>query len=234
MIRYNDLQLGKLIEHLRSIDLYQDALIIIAGDHGEALGDETDALGRSIVGHGGEPTESKVRVPLIIKYPENRGGGKVVDGPVSIVDIYATVLSEFGAMTPSNVESEVLTQHEPTDPNRGLLIESQPSPDSLYWGAVRTADSKYTILKQPSIKQPKKLAKYAIERILRGDERIEGIGTQVGDNLMTIQQGQERYRELLERCTSLRNQLFSDFDQSQSDSVDEEVKDQLRKLGYFN
>src|SRR5262249_20630080 len=46
-IAYLDSQIGKLLDHLRAAGLYDDTLIIVTADHGEALG-EHNLMGHTV------------------------------------------------------------------------------------------------------------------------------------------------------------------------------------------
>ena len=70
-IAFIDFHLGKLIERLKSLGLYENSLIIITSDHGEVFGE------RGLLGHGVSVYEDLVYVPLIIKYP-NLNEGRIV------------------------------------------------------------------------------------------------------------------------------------------------------------
>lgn len=60
-VRYVDSSLGKLLRSLKELGLYDDALIILASDHGEEFWEHGS------VGHGHTLYEELLRVPLIIK-----------------------------------------------------------------------------------------------------------------------------------------------------------------------
>ncbi len=65
-------------------------LVIIVSDHGEALG-ERQASHRVAFGHGALLYEEVVRVPWIVAWP-GRLRPAVIDTPVSLVDLAATVM----------------------------------------------------------------------------------------------------------------------------------------------
>jgi arylsulfatase A-like enzyme len=88
-IRYIDDRLAEIFGTLKDLGRYDNALIVVTADHGEAFG-EHDTLG-----HGGFPYDEVVHVPLIVKYPGNARCG-VVDEPVSLIDVPATVLAQLG------------------------------------------------------------------------------------------------------------------------------------------
>lgn len=63
---YLDQRLGELMGELRSRGIYDDALIVITSDHGQAFNEHGHMY------HGSFLYDEIVRVPLIIKYPKNR------------------------------------------------------------------------------------------------------------------------------------------------------------------
>lgn len=66
-------------------------LFVVAGTHGEALGDRGEA------GHGFYLNESTTRVPLVMTSGRPRGeGGSVVDAPVSLLDVAPTLVEVAG------------------------------------------------------------------------------------------------------------------------------------------
>ena len=103
-IRYFDDQLGRLLEGLREARVYEDALLVVAADHGEALG-EHDVY----FSHGGTPFEHVLRVPLLVRWDGRRG---VVSEPVALLDIPRTILG--------------VAQLEVTQPRRGRSLLEEP------------------------------------------------------------------------------------------------------------
>jgi len=89
-IAYLDQQLGVLFDALRRAGVYDDALIIVTSDHGEAFGD------KSLMDHGTSVYQDQVHVPLLIKFPEQREPAEQ-NALVSGVDLYPTVMEAVGA-----------------------------------------------------------------------------------------------------------------------------------------
>ncbi len=91
-IRKSDEIVGGLIHGLKSIGIYDDTLLILTADHGEALG-ENDIY----FFHGVTVTPEQLSVPLLIKPPSNSGwSAKRLDTHVSIMDLMPTLLSLSG------------------------------------------------------------------------------------------------------------------------------------------
>lgn len=87
-----DGQIGRLLEHLRRTGQLDHTVVVFAADHGETLGS-----------HGGMTDkgfchfEEVQRIPLIVRLPGGRGGGRVVRDLVSLIDLYPTLLDFAGA-----------------------------------------------------------------------------------------------------------------------------------------
>ncbi len=81
--------LGKLFELLRARGLYEDAVIVVTGDHGESFGPQA-------YGHGIMRGEV-LHVPLILKLPRGEHAGRRVAAPVQLVDLFPTLLELAGA-----------------------------------------------------------------------------------------------------------------------------------------
>jgi arylsulfatase A-like enzyme len=91
-----DAYLGKLFAELKARGLYDQAVIVVTGDHGEFFGP-------GMYGHG-LMREAVLHVPLLVKLPGNARAGQHVSGPVALVDVYPTLLELAGV---------------PADPARG-------------------------------------------------------------------------------------------------------------------
>lgn len=100
-IAYIDSRLEKLIGRLKGDGLYENSLIIITSDHGEAFGE------KNMVTHGLAVYEDVTSVPLIIKYP-NQNRGRIVDEIVSSVDYLPTVLDIIGKEVPEYIQGTSL------------------------------------------------------------------------------------------------------------------------------
>ncbi|HEY0591933.1 MAG TPA: sulfatase, partial [Thermoanaerobaculia bacterium] len=92
-----DAQLGRIVETFRQRTRDRGA-IIVAGDHGEMLGEHGEAQ------HGKLLYQAAMRVPLLVAGPGVAPG--VADGPVSIRRIYHTVLDWAGIDPTASLRAE--------------------------------------------------------------------------------------------------------------------------------
>ncbi len=95
-----DAALGELIATLQRAGLWSRTVLIVAADHGEAFGEHGQFE------HGGTLHEMLTRVPLLIRVPGRPA--RVVDQPVSLIDIGPTILDLFQQPTPGGVLGQSL------------------------------------------------------------------------------------------------------------------------------
>src|SRR4051812_8880754 len=91
-IAYADAQLARLLDALRARGDLERTLVVVAGDHGEGLGDHGERT------HGMLLYESTLRVPLVIVGPG--GQPQTIDAPVSLAEIAPTILHAAGIAPP--------------------------------------------------------------------------------------------------------------------------------------
>ena len=90
-----DAIVGELLEHLRSLGLYDKTLIVLASDHGEGLGEHGEQQHSLLL------YREAIQVPLLVKLPGSSGGGTRVAAPVQLSDILPTVTATLGLPTPA-------------------------------------------------------------------------------------------------------------------------------------
>ncbi|HJS97949.1 MAG TPA: sulfatase-like hydrolase/transferase [Terriglobales bacterium] len=99
-IKYQDAQVGKILAALRTRKLFDGALIVVAGDHGESLGAHGEEA------HGVFLYDETIRVPLLLKLPQNRAAH--TPQHVRLVDLAPTVLEVAGLPVPSQMQGQSL------------------------------------------------------------------------------------------------------------------------------
>jgi arylsulfatase A-like enzyme len=90
-IRHNDEQLGRLLAGLQERGLFDDTLVVVTSDHGEAFLERRDPW----IGHSRTLFQELIRVPLVVKWP-GQAVPAVVDTPVGLARLHATVAAEAG------------------------------------------------------------------------------------------------------------------------------------------
>ncbi|MBN2409187.1 MAG: sulfatase-like hydrolase/transferase [Candidatus Aminicenantes bacterium] len=87
---YNaDSILGTLFDDLKRLGLWEDTMIIVTADHGEELYDH-----HQYFYHNPSLYDAALRVPLLIKFPGQRGR-RVIEENVSLIDVFPTIHDYF-------------------------------------------------------------------------------------------------------------------------------------------
>lgn len=101
-LRETDAQIGRLVEFLKQRGLWEETLLIVTGDHGEAFGQH------GIFGHGFDLFEESVRVPLLLMNPAFDGAR--FDRLTGHIDIAPTIADVLGAEPPPEWQGSSLFQ----------------------------------------------------------------------------------------------------------------------------
>ncbi|MCC6486384.1 MAG: sulfatase [Candidatus Hydrogenedentes bacterium] len=94
-IRGVDAELGEFFGKLKAMDVYDDALIVVTADHGEHFGEHNQYVHEHVY-------ECAARVPLLIKFPNGKYGGKRIRDMVQLVDLMPTILDVAGVAAPAS------------------------------------------------------------------------------------------------------------------------------------
>ncbi|MCW5978108.1 MAG: sulfatase-like hydrolase/transferase [Bryobacteraceae bacterium] len=116
-IRYMDVQIARLLDRLRQLQLYDNSLIIVTSDHGEAFGE------RNFVSHAQTLYQHQLFVPLVIKYPRQREA-KSDNRLVSLVDLMPTALAAAGLTPPQGLHGRNLLEADTV--SRVIFAEAYP------------------------------------------------------------------------------------------------------------
>jgi arylsulfatase A-like enzyme len=85
-IQYLDDWIGRVVSDLKKANLYNSSVILFTSDHGEEFYEHGGWW------HGTTLHEEQIRVPLIVKLPDNADAGQISESPASIMDIGPTAL----------------------------------------------------------------------------------------------------------------------------------------------
>jgi arylsulfatase A-like enzyme len=117
-IAYTDFYIGKLLEKIKSLGLYREALVIFNADHGESFGEH------NYFRHGRRLYNSTVHVPLMIKLPHNWLKNTVRRENISLLDISPTIFSVLNIPSPSHMEGIPLFKEGARFLERQILLET--------------------------------------------------------------------------------------------------------------
>ena len=148
-IAYLDAHLGALFDYLKGKGLFEETLVIVTSDHGEAFGEHGQ------VGHCKSLFSEEIHVPLIVRYP--RGAGAAEDSRfISLASLMPLILDHVrvvhsidGHPGPGDDESLVLAElrRSPYE----SIIRSLHTPDGMkaITGMLDRRDRLYDLRRDP-------------------------------------------------------------------------------------
>ena len=147
-IAYADSALLNFLDYLKRRSWYQNAIMVVVGDHGEGLGEHGEST------HGIFLYDQTTHVPLIVKLSHGTGTGTLVDAQVRTTDILPTVLDLLGMAMPAKLDGKPLTPYFLGDTSDRVAIGETDYP--ARFGAaplrsVRTQDFKLIEAPRPEL-----------------------------------------------------------------------------------
>lgn len=134
-ISFCDDLLKRVVRYLKDRDVWDNTVLLVFGDHGDQFGEA------GVFDHNFSIHDSILRVPLLVRDPTGRIGSGTVSTPVSLLDIYPTVL-ELAGVSPPETEAVSLvdgdreyayshydiSEHESyvNAPDRGVRLDELP------------------------------------------------------------------------------------------------------------
>jgi len=116
-IAYVDHQIGEVVSWLKRRGAYDNTMIVVTSDHGEAFGE------RHRVGHANSAYQNLLHVALVVKYPNQAHRGTEAR-PVSLIDVAPTILEAAGIAAPQSMQGRSLTAIA----DRDIFSETFPCP----------------------------------------------------------------------------------------------------------
>jgi arylsulfatase A-like enzyme len=145
-ITATDAALGKLISALRAQKVYENAVIVVAADHGESLGAHGEET------HGIFLYDETIHVPLLIQLAQGQMAGKRIGGHVRLLDIAPTLLEIAGIPVPSQMQGQSLLRVAKGNPDAGQPVYSRSDfPQQAFgWGLLESwRAAKYLYVRAP-------------------------------------------------------------------------------------
>ncbi|MEQ9070246.1 MAG: sulfatase-like hydrolase/transferase, partial [Gimesia chilikensis] len=96
-VSFTDANIGKVLDELKRLELDENTIVILWGDHGWKLGEHNGWCKHTNF-------ENDTRVPLIIRAPGMQAQGKTSEALVEFVDIYPTLCDLAGLPLPAHLE----------------------------------------------------------------------------------------------------------------------------------
>ena len=217
-IAHADFAIGRLLDTLRDLRLYDKSLIVVFGDHGEGF------LEHGLMNHGNSVYEELIRVPLLARLPSARFAGKRVQEPVQLIDITPTILQEVGLKPSPLMQGSFLLDPLP-DNSRRFAYASE-----AYAACIRTQTWKL-IENPPSRTQtiPRALdVEYELYDLDKDPGEENNLAGELPDRVTSMAQVLRKIDDLNQE---LRRRIREALDVRELE-LSEEQERELRALGY--
>ena len=128
-VLWTDASVGRMLKILPDLG---KSMVVFTSDHGEAFNEHDSML------HGYDLYQETVHVPLILIYPDKRGEGRIIDTPVSLVDLPPTLLAFAGIKPPEEYQGIDLTAliNGGTIPERPLFFHLDKNKEYRWKGVI--------------------------------------------------------------------------------------------------
>ncbi len=210
-IAFADQQVARCISWLQRSGLDQRTVVVVAGDHGEALGSHGEGT------HGYFVYDYALHVPLIISAPIDDLRGVRVDEQVSLVDLFPTVLALAGLDVPGRVHGHSLVP---------LMFGVTPEHPVYAYGESMTPSVQYGWSPLHCLRSPR----YKFVQAPRPE--LYDLAADPGESHNIFREQQDVARRMGDELTRLMDDTSRDAPAPEAANLDRETLQRLASLGY--
>ncbi len=141
-----DAVVGRLLDQLERLGVYDRAIIFFVSDHGEGLGEH------GYQEHGPLLYREALEVPMLVKLPGGARGGTTRDAPAQLTDLVPTVLSLLGIAAPEGLAGRSLLSADQAadEAQRPIFAETQFPRIHFGWSELTSViDYPYHLIQGP-------------------------------------------------------------------------------------
>ena len=217
-IRYCDYHIGKILDHLKKEKLYDESVIIITSDHGEAF------FEHGACDHGFTLYNEEIRVPLLMRLPSSMPYIINEYCKPQLSDIGVTLLNLIGTKFPYQVDGQnlvSLSKKKTRQPTK-KRIYSEEYMKGFPKVAVIENDRKYIY----HIPQKRIVEVY---NLANDDKEYNNLVSTYESGLKG--QEEKEIEDWLRRKAEWRDTIINQKEQA---VIDPRVREQLKSLGYLH
>ena len=143
-ILYVDRFIGEIVDKAKDLGIYDDLMFIVVSDHGEQFAEHNPKSFYN--SHGKNYYEENIKVPLIIKFPNQAVDPEKHKEPVSLIDVFPTVLDFYNIEIPGFVQGDSLLK--PRSQRKQHIVSEAVSQKHEERKMIRKGNLKYIVTMQ--------------------------------------------------------------------------------------
>jgi arylsulfatase A-like enzyme/tetratricopeptide (TPR) repeat protein len=211
-IAFTDRQVGRVASWLRDRGLDEKTVVVVIGDHGEGLGSHGEGT------HGYFVYDYAQRVPFLVKAPLAGLGGVRVEGQVSAVDVFPTVLDLVGLEPAAGVHGRSLLP---------VMFDPAAAPEVLAYGESMTPNLQFGWSSLHFVRSPR----YKLIKAPRPE--LYDLSQDPGETTNLFDRERGVARDLMAKLDALMERTARGAPAPESANLDEETLERLSALGYI-
>jgi arylsulfatase A-like enzyme len=234
-IRFADDNLGPVFEALRDRGWEDSTVVVFVSDHGEEFEDHGST------GHKNTLYDEQLRIPLIIVYPRRIEAGQRIEAPVSLLDIFPTLLDFVGVKISKRFQALIqgvslvpymrvrgFPRQATPEPARKIFAELHPVDFGAGWDFFSRAirGGRFKLIR--SYFKDGRVKKELYDLAEDPDEKL---------NVYEAKRGEKEIRELESRLSAFMREGAAYNPAFRSENrikLDEGTQERLRALGYID
>jgi arylsulfatase A-like enzyme len=99
-IEHTDLQIGVLFDALGERGVFDNTIVVVVADHGEAFLEHGNFSHQALY-------DELIHIPMLVRYPPSVPAGPTVAAPVRLMEVSSTVLSLAGVQAAARLQAEL-------------------------------------------------------------------------------------------------------------------------------
>ncbi|MCK6521914.1 sulfatase [Myxococcota bacterium] len=229
-ISFADAQLGRLLDTIQARGDASRTLIVVAGDHGESLGEHGVWFN-----HGDDLYDPSLHIPLVMRAPGALPAGARVNEVVELIDVAPTIYALLGLPGPDDMDGRVLPPTGPSEAQsaRSIAFDREANLTARQAGQITRPTHRMVGLRSPSALFVLREAEGYEDELFRGEpgpplSPLPEVS--VLEDVLKEEGGAQTVEALRARAEAL---LGGDVDRSAVELSAEE-KAKLEALGYLD
>lgn len=211
-LNYADYEVGRVLKKLKDLGIYDNTIVIVTADHGEAFWEH------NFQGHNSQLYEESVHIPFILKLTgRSNQHGRVVDGFVRTLDYYPTLVDLMNfSQRDMKGDGRSILPYLASAPDDGRPVITQTIMEQVY--SYRDGDYKYLI------------------RLSNRNEELYNLKTDPGEtrNLIAVEPLYAHYFRARLTGWLAEGRRIGALQRGERAVLDENTKENLKALGYID